>query len=304
MAKKSELTYVPPFTNVRLIECRDYIELAPVPAFREFFAYGMKKARDVTVEGDDGKAEPFWDNCTESEEVWVVMQWIRYEDGHKETESIQYLRAPATEEDARRTMKDMEGFYAMTKEELEAFAKCLRSRGDADAYIESRFPNYQSPPSGPNVTDAYDLYQARLKVLAGLHPKTVELIQKADATRDPGKRTRLEQEAVQAYFAELAHSWTEDEVLAWQRSNPIGTEWMCEFARVFNEPERKVDSINYELAFNWLRRKYNLLTAEELSASILKATGQRVMPGTLKKRRERLGLMTKRQPGPRPNSEL
>ena len=83
----------------------------------------------------------------------------------------------------------------------------------------------------------------------------------------------------------------------------IGTSWMCEFARVIQEPKREVDDINYELAFNWLRRKYNLLTAEELSDSILVATLQRLMPGALKKRRERLGLTTKRQPGPRPNSE-
>jgi hypothetical protein len=37
---------------------------------------------------------------------------------------------------------------------------------------------------------------------------------------------------------------SEDEVLAWQRSNPVGTEWLCEFGRVFEEPERRIDSIN------------------------------------------------------------
>ena len=137
----------------------------------------------------------------------------------------------------------------------------------------------------------------------GLQPKTVRLIQQVDAAEDAEKQRKLEREAVDAYFAELAPAWTHDEVLAWQRSNPIGTEWMCEFARVFEEPERRIDEINYELAFNWLRRKYNLLTAEELSDSILVATGQRLMPGTLKKRRERLGLTTDRDPGPRPNPE-
>jgi len=78
---------------------------------------------------------------------------------------------------------------------------------------------------------------------------------------------------------------------------------MCEFARVFAEPKLEIDPIKHELAFNWLRRKYNLLTAEELSDAILLATLQRVMPDTLKKRRERLGLTTKRKPGPKPNSE-
>ena len=91
--------------------------------------------------------------------------------------------------------------------------------------------------------------------------------------------------------------------MAWQRSNPVGTEWMREFGRVLEEPERRIDEINYELAFNWLRLKYNLLTAEELSDAIRERTGQRLMPGTLKKRRERLGLTTDRKPGPRPNPE-
>jgi magnesium chelatase family protein len=37
---------------------------------------------------------------------------------------------------------------------------------------------------------------------------------------------------------------SEDKVLAWQRSNPVATEWFCEFGRVFEEPERCIDSIN------------------------------------------------------------
>jgi hypothetical protein len=49
------------------------------------------------------------------------------------------------------------------------------------AYIDDLHPNYQFPPSDPNSTDEYDVYQARLKVLAGLQPKTVELIKIANA---------------------------------------------------------------------------------------------------------------------------
>jgi hypothetical protein len=50
--------------------------------------------------------------------------------------------------------------------------------------------------------------------------------------------------------------------------------------------------------------RYNLLTAEKLSDAILVMTGQRLTPDTLKKRRERLGLTTKRKPGPRTKLEL
>lgn len=292
--------YIPPFANVRLIECRDYIALTPVPSFREFFAYGKMKARDVRVDPDDPKSEQFWDDCTEDEEVWAVVQWIRFEDGHQEQGSISYLRR-ATEDEAKAAMKRMSDFYSLSKEHLLGLSQCFEATDDDLAYIEYRYPNYQSPPTNPGSIDEADLYSARLKVLAGLHPKTVGLIKQADETKDPQLRQKLEREAVTAYFAELAHHWSEDEVLAWQRGNPVGTEWMCEFADVFREPEKQIEPINYELAFNWLRKKYNLLTAEELSDAILVRTGQRLMPGTLKKRRDRLGLTTKRPPGPKPN---
>jgi len=303
MAGSSTSIYIPPFSGVRLIECRDRIALTPVASFREFFGYGKVKAGEIVFERQDGGTEPFWDDSTADEEVWAVVQWRRYEDGHQEKGTISYLRSPATEDDAREAMERLSKFYSLGKEELQDLGKFLLDNEDGDAHVESRFPNYQSPPSDRKAMDEYDVYQARLKVLAGLYPKTVELIKLANSEQDPQKRQKIERETVQAYFAELARHWTEEEVLAWQRSNPIGTEWMCEFGRAFSEPMREIDLINHELAFNWLRRKYNLLTENELSDSILIATLQRVMPGTLKKRRERLGLTTKRRPGPKPNSE-
>jgi hypothetical protein len=295
--------YIPPFAGVRLYECRDRITLVPVPSCREFFAYGKVKASEAIIDLEDGTTEPFWADAPAEEEVWAVVQWARYEDGHQEKGSARYLRSPpATEEDARRAMREMERFYATSKEDLLALSECFKATEEDYAYIESRYPNYQFPPSDAHAIQEYDVYQARLKVLAGLQPKTVALIKQADETKDPAKRRKIEREAVQAYFAELAHYWTEEEVLAWQRSNPVGTEWMCEFASVFQEPRREIEPIKHELALNWLRRKYNLLTAEELSDAVLVMTGQRLTPEALKKRRERLGLTTKRPPGPPPKA--
>jgi len=297
MSKGSGKFYIPPFACVRLLECRDHITLTPVPSFREFFAYGKVKATEAVIELEDGTTEPFWDNCSPDEEVWAVVQWVRFEDGHEEKGSIKYLRSPHTEEDARQAMEEMSDFYSMSRKDMVDLGRVVETSEADEAFIDRGWPNYQSPPSDPKAIDEYDVYQARLKVLAGLHPKTVELIKLADGTQDPQKRQKIERETVQAYFAELAHYWTEDEVLAWQKSNPIGTEWMREFARVFEEPKREIDPIKHELAFNWLRRKYNLLTAEELSDKILLATLQRLTPEAIKKRRERLGLTTKRKPG-------
>jgi hypothetical protein len=79
--------------------------------------------------------------------------------------------------------------------------------------------------------------------------------------------------------------------------------WMRELARVFDNPRRTIDPVNYELALNWLREKYNEQTEKELSESIFKKILRWLTPAAIKKRRERLGLTSKRPPGPRPNSD-
>jgi len=293
---------IPPFTGVVLVEHRDRIELTPVEWVREFVGLGRFKASEVGPRlGDD--FHPFFKSVMGEKEIWVVACWRRFEDGREEALRVQYLDPDATEAEARRAFDREVHFTNLSKEELERIGSLFVQSDDDKAYVENRFPGLSRGRPDSGSIEERDLYQARLRVLAGMQPKTVELIQRADETTDPQQRERVEREAVQAYFSDLAHHWTEDLVKEWQRNNPLGTEWMCHFARVFAEPERGIDPINHELALNWLRKKYNLLTSEELSDAILVATGQRVMPGTLKKRRERLGLTTKRSTGPRPNSD-
>lgn len=293
---------IPPFAGVTLVEYRDRIELTPIYWYREFIGLGRFKANEVGPQpGDD--MHSFFNAIMGNNEIWVVASWRRYEDGQEEALNLQYLDPEATEVEARKAFDGVAGFLNRSKEELEGLPQCFQASEEELGYIENRFVDVKFGAPDPKSTDDYDLYCARLKVLAGMQPKTVALIHEADETKDAQKREKIECEAVQAYFAEMAHYWTEDLVKEWQRNNPIGTEWMCEFARVWQEPKLELDPINHELALNWLRRKYNLLTEDELSDAILVMTGQRLMPGTLKKRRERLGLTTKRLTGPRPNSE-
>jgi hypothetical protein len=292
---------IPPFAGVRLVEYRDRIELTPIYWYREFVGMGRFKANEVGPQpGDD--MHPFFKAIMGDNEIWVIVSWRRYEDGREEDMNISYLDPEATEAEARKVFARSIRFLRMSKKALEDLSQCFRASEDDLGYVENRFPNVEHAPD-PQSTDEYDLYQARLKVLAGMQPNTVALLKQADATKDPQKREKIEREAVQAFFAEVATYWTDDLLMAWQRNNPVGSKWLCEFARVIEEPERQLDPINHELALNWLRRGYNLLTENELSDAILIATGQRVMPGTLKKKRERLGLTTKRKPGPRPNPE-
>ncbi|MBU6402447.1 MAG: hypothetical protein KGS61_19175, partial [Verrucomicrobia bacterium] len=207
-----------------------------------------------------------------------------------------YREPEQTEAEAQKAFREQYEHLGRSEENLRLLLACVE-------LSEEQSEEKKFWPPDPKLIEEWDLYQARLKVLAGLTPKTVELMKKAEAETDQLKRKAAQRTAVQAYFAEMVHYWTEDLVLEWQRKNPVGTEWMCELARVYHEPKRALDPINHELVLNWLRRKYHMLTAEELSDEILKVTLQRLTPAALKKRRERLGLTTKRPPGPRPKQE-
>ena len=184
--------------------------------------------------------------------------------------------------------------------------QCYKAKPEDYDFVDANWPHYQSEPD-PNKRDEYDVYHARLKVLSELSPKTIELLEIVNAIKDteknaPAKRNYVEREMVQSYFAELAHYLTEDEILAWQKNNAVGTGWMCEFAEVMGKPRRTISPVNYELALNWLREKYNDMTEKELSVSIFKRLLIWLTPAAIKKRRERLGLTSKRPFGPRPNS--
>jgi hypothetical protein len=282
---------IPPLAGVRLVEYWDHLELVPVEWYRNFVGLGRFKANKVGFQPKE-MLYSFFNAIFGAKEIWVVVSWKVFESGREELGEVIYCDPEATLERARKKYQNLIDYLSVSPEELNMYA---RLTGDSIPIIHSY--------SDQKTDETREMYQARLKALAGIQPKTVALIQQADEARDDAQHEKLEREAVQAYFAEVATYWTDDMLMAWQRNNPIGSKWLCEFARMIEEPERELDPINQELAMHWLRRGYNLMTESELSDAILKATGQRLMPGTLKKRRERLGLTTKRPPGPRPNSQ-
>ena len=289
---------IPPFAGVRLVEYRERIEMVAVYRYREIVGLGRCKADKVGPQVGDPMF-PLFNAIMGDREIWVIVHWRRYEDGQEEAVNSQHLDPEATEEEARKSFETMIEFLGLGKKELEGVAKCFKAQYDELAYVENRFPDWPDPPD-KKLIDESDLYKARLKVLGGMLPRTATLMEEAYRTEDPGKREEIERQVVQSYFVELAHYWKEDEVLAWLRGNPLGTESILEFARVRQRAKLELDRVNYELVLNWLRRKYNLLTAKELSDTIFETTGERFSPEAIQKRRERLGLTTKREPGPPP----
>jgi len=300
--------YIPPFSGVRLVECQEHFQLVPVPAVKVMYGYGKIKASQATVNRADPKSEPIWDDLGPDADVWAVMQWYQFEDGHKIEGDLCFMRPQYSEAEVKRRMEEMERTASHTREQLLGILKCFEATEEDRQFVEDNYPNYQTEPD-PTRTDEYDVYHARLKVMGELQPKTVELIKIANATKNSVKRQYVEREAVQSYYAELAHYFTEDEVLAWQRSNPVGTGWMCEFAEVMRNPRKQLDPINHELALNWLRQKYNQLTSQELQDSVFRRVWKWLAPSFkmtadfIKKRRQMLGLTSKRPSGPRPKSD-
>src|ERR1039457_5711407 len=202
MSQSSGKIYIPPFSGVRLIECWDHFQLVPVPAVRVCYGYGKKKAREF-ANIDDDDIPPFAEFCEPDEEIWVGLQWFRYEDGHEEEGNAFFARASATEEEVRERMREMERSYSQSREQMVGLLETYEATEGDYQYVEDNYPNYQSEPD-PNSTDEYDVYHARLTVMEELQPKTAALIKIANATKDPEKRQIVEREAVQSFFAELA----------------------------------------------------------------------------------------------------
>ena len=144
---------------------------------------------------------------------------------------------------------------------------------------------------------------ARFKVLVTICPKTAELTEQAELSGDPETKRRLEEESLEAFFAENAPGWPALIFKAWQRLNPIGLSWM-NWLYIWSSKRRKrpeeVNEVDYELAFNWMWKRYFLLTAEELKDAIYKSTNHVLSADAITKRRVRLGLTTLRPTGPKP----
>ena len=128
VSQPSGKIYIPPYSGVRLIECRDHFQLVPVPAVRTIYGYGKIKSREATIDPDDKSSEPCWDDLSPDQEVWAVMQWYRFADGHQENGDICFLRPECTEEHVRKRMEQMEQSSSGTREEALALLQCHPER--------------------------------------------------------------------------------------------------------------------------------------------------------------------------------
>ncbi len=223
----------------------------------QLYGYGKAKPARPPVDPDDPDAEPFWDDLGPDDEVWAVMEWFGFDDGHRRARHIFVTCGQKSPKRSPATHGEMEGFTTEPEKDSLDLLQCFDYTED-DLRISSKmnYPNYQSEPD-PSDTDNYDVYHARLKVMEELQPKTVALLKIANGIKDPEKRKIAEREAVRSYFAELAHYFTREEIdgLATQQSPRHFLD--ARIGQCFDQPRRTLDPVNHELALNWLREKYN-----------------------------------------------
>lgn len=303
-----------------MVEFSDRLELLPVGWVRDCIGLGRFKACDVGFEPHE-KDFADWKRIMGDGDIFVVVNWKVYDDESDETDELDHVifcGSKTTLEDAQKVFQALVGYLESKPKDrgtdagVQNFIKHLRTVAPSGVrWITHGSAGKPNPPPEPEAiihdffgqksTETKEVYQARLKVLAGVQPHTVALIWKADQAKNEIERRKIESQAVEAYFAEVAMYWTPDIFKAWQRNNPVGPEWYREFVRLLAAPERQLDAINHELALNWLRRGYKLLTHREISEAIYQAMNIRVLPDTIKHKSANLGL-TGRPPGPRPKS--
>ena len=259
------------------------------------------------------KKRTLLENVYGGKETWQVQMWEYAEGYDSETPTWMMTFDPETTyQEAEKKAAEVRNMYENWEKEPWV-SEVVRIADPLMRVLPKKPPlevANENPQMAQELNRRYEILRdersARFKVISAILPKTVELAEKAEQAADADVRQQLEKESLEAYFAENAPGWPPILFKAWQHLNPIGFKWM-QWLYVWNSRQmkrrKKINVIDYELAFNWRWKDYYSLTADELKNAVFKVTKQLLSADAIKKRRERLGLTTIRQTGPRPNPE-
>lgn len=128
--------------------------------------------------------------------------------------------------------------------------------------------------------------EAMLNVLAHQYPRTVKALRSKFASKAALNR---------AYFADCAQilGKVPDEAEP-EHAGAVG-----EALVKFSEGKiNRASPVDLEIVFGWFARGYCFLAEKDLAAAVNSKCGTALTPAAIKKRRERLGLSSKRGPGP------
>lgn len=155
-----------------------------------------------------------------------------------------------------------------------------------------------------SAADLQDLEEARKKVLCEQYPDTCKAMdkQKPWAGATPEERAAGDEEVYRAYRLDSARLIKPRNLSDFFPTLPGDAQFFVEFAKAYGAKSPR-DLVNEELARNWLSEGYNKMSLNQYTQAINAKTGAKLKPGAMGKRRyAKLGLMTKRPPGPTPKA--
>jgi hypothetical protein len=232
---------------------------------------------------------------TEGLRVWLFrpdFQW----DGQTWPCSVDFVRYA---EDGETVLEIKERRLFKTEEEANAEI----NRWAAE--IRAQFAKDHPLPAPANVqklsSDEQDLANARLKVMREQYPETFKTFD------DLGKANQAERLAkIEAVF----RAYAVDVVRLKKPANlgnmtpfnslPADVNFLLDIAKAY-KAKSPHDSVNVEIAANWFAAGYDKMSLVEYTDAINAKAGAKLKPEAMEARRyKKLGLMTKKPPGPLP----
>lgn len=185
-----------------------------------------------------------------------------------------------------------------TKEQADAFSRERVEVEKRKAKAENAAAEAHKPTS-----DEQDLAQARLKVMGEQYPDTFAAMD-ALAKAQPEARAEAVENLFRAYAVDLVrlHKPAILGEISPFKSLPTYMPFIVQLAKAYSAKSPH-DPVDAEIAARWFAAGYDKMSKEDYTQAINAKTGTNISPDAMEKRRyAKLGLMTKKDPGPRPKS--
>jgi hypothetical protein len=204
-------------------------------------------------------------------------------------------------EDGKTVLKNwlkIEGWFE-TKEQADAgLPKCLAwVKAETDKTIAA----LEAAAAHKPTSDEQDLTQARLKVMREQHPDTFKAMD-ALAKARPEDRPAAMEALFRAYAVDkvrLHKPANLGDILPF-KSTLDDMSFFFEIVKAHNAQSPR-DPVDMEIAARWFAAGYDKMSLAEYTDAINAKTGAKLKPDAMEKRRyAKLGLMTKKPPGPPP----
>lgn len=150
-------------------------------------------------------------------------------------------------------------------------------------------------------SDEQDLIQARLKVMREQHPDTFKAMDTL-VEAQPGTRPAAMEALFRAYAVDkvrLHKPANLGDILPFNYT-PDDMSFILEIGKAYKAKSPR-DPVDVEIAARWFAAGYDKMSLAEYTDAINAKTGAKLKPDAMEKRRyTKLGLMTKKPPGPPP----